>query len=253
MLCAKSGESGSPSAALPGSLKPADCLSPPLSLSRCLSLTRLSLPRNPTNIKAPSCLKPGAVPLIYPEVALGGFDGNFLHARALIITLPVTNHNEAADNEDAMLWERVFLEFMHNYTRSHPELEVAFKAERSIEDELNRQSQSDVVTVAVSYLIMFIYILLSLGDINHCQTILVDARFTLGLVGVFVVLLSVVSSLGFFLFLGIPVTLIIVEVIPFLVLAVGVDNIFILVQAFQRDERQPLETLVQREYRCCCR
>lgn len=137
---------------------------------------------------------------------------------------------------------------MHNYTTKHPELDIAFKAERSIEDELDRQSQSDIVTVAVSYLIMFIYILLALGDINHPQTILVDARFTLGFVGVFVVLLSVVSSLGFFLFLGISSTLIIVEVIPFLVLAVGVDNIFILVQAFQRDERLPGETTVGRKY-----
>ena len=168
-------------------------------------------------------------------------------ARALIITLPVNNYNDPSENEDALLWEEAFLNFMHNYSRSHPELDIAFKAERSIEDELDRQSQSDIVTVAVSYLIMFIYILLALGDINHCQTILVDARFTLGLVGVFVVLLSVVSSLGFFLFLGVPVTLIIVEVIPFLVLAVGVDNIFILVQSFQRDERQPSETPIQRK------
>jgi len=201
--------------------------------------------RNPTSVKAPSCLKSGGVPLIYPEVALGGFGPGktFTRAEALIITFPVNNFNDPKENEDALLWEKLFLDFMHNYTTKHPELDIAFKAERSIEDELDRQSQSDIVTVAVSYLIMFIYILLALGDINHPQTILVDARFTLGFVGVFVVLLSVVSSLGFFLFLGISSTLI-VEVIPFLVLAVGVDNIFILVQAFQRDERLPGETTV---------
>ena len=34
-----------------------------------------------------------------------------------------------------------------------------------------------------------------------------------------------------------PATLIIFEIIPFLVLAVGVDNIFILVQTYQRDPR----------------
>lgn len=179
-------------------------------------------------------MRAGSVPLLYPEVALGGFpDRNYTSAEALIITFPVNNYNEVEKNFDSMEWEAEFLDFMHNYTRDHPELIIAYKAERSIEDELDRQSQSDIVTVAVSYLIMFIYILLALGDINHCSTVLVDARFTLGLVGVFVVLLSVVSSLGFFLFLGVPATLIIVEVIPFLVLAVGVDNIFILVQAFQ--------------------
>jgi Niemann-Pick C1 protein len=36
---------------------------------------------------------------------------------------------------------------------------------------------------------------------------------------------------------GVPATLIIIEVIPFLVLAVGVDNIFIMVQTYQRTPR----------------
>ena len=47
-------------------------------------------------------------------------------------------------------------------------------------------------------------------------------------------LFSVVASLGFWSYIGEPATLIIIEVVPFLVLAVGVDNIFILVQAYQR-------------------
>ena len=36
---------------------------------------------------------------------------------------------------------------------------------------------------------------------------------------------------------GVKATLIIFEIIPFLVLAVGVDNIFILVQTYQREPR----------------
>lgn len=39
--------------------------------------------------------------------------------------------------------------------------------------------------------------------------------------------------MGIFSYIGLPLTLIVIEVIPFLVLAVGVDNIFILVQAYQ--------------------
>ncbi len=48
--------------------------------------------------------------------------------------------------------------------------------------------------------------------------------------------------MGFFGFIGLPATLIIIEVIPFLVLAVGVDNIFIMVQTYQRSSRHPGET-----------
>lgn len=181
-----------------------------------------------------------------PGLALGGFDKDkYLEAKALIITFPVVNHNDPKLNIPASEWEWRFLKLMElvSKTNKYDRLTVAYKAERSIEDELDRQSQSDIVTVGVSYLIMFIYILLALGDLDKCSTIFTTARFTLGIVGVAVVLLSVLASLGFFFYFNIPATLIIVEVIPFLVLAVGVDNIFILVQSFQRDRRQDGETL----------
>ena len=71
----------------------------------------------------------------------------------------------------------------------------------------------------------------------------VDAKITVGVTGIIIVLLSVTSSIGVFSYFGVSATLIIIEVIPFLVLAVGVDNIFILVQALQRDERTSGETV----------
>ena len=79
---------------------------------------------------------------------------------------------------------------------------------------------------------MFVYITFSLGQINKCQVsmFMIESKITLGLGGVMIVLLSVAASIGTFGFIGVPATLIIFEIIPFLVLAVGVDNIFILVQ-----------------------
>jgi Niemann-Pick C1 protein len=55
----------------------------------------------------------------------------------------------------------------------------------------------------------------------------------LGLGGVLIVLLSVVASIGLFGIFGIESTIIIFEILPFLVLAIGVDNMFILVQTYQ--------------------
>lgn len=65
------------------------------------------------------------------------------------------------------------------------------------------------------------------------------------IIGVFIVLASVACSVGLFGFIGLPATLIIIEVIPFLVLAVGVDNIFILVQTHQREARRANETVAE--------
>lgn len=175
---------------------------------------------------------------------------------------------------------------MKNWTATEkPDyMNVAFTSERSIEDELNRESQSDILTILVSYIIMFAYIAISLGQLRSCSRFLVsfisvllqigkkiekkidktfaellkcyvvavsqrfiyfqiDSKITLGLGGVLIVLTSVICSVGIFGFIGIPATLIIIEVIPFLVLAVGVDNVFILVQTHQREGRRPNESI----------
>jgi len=108
-------------------------------------------------------------------------------------------------------------------------------AERSIEDEIARESRSDVTTILISYAVMFAYIAFSLGQFNNTAYFLVQSKLVLGMVGVLIVMLSVTSSVGLFALAGVPATLIIVEVVPFLVLAVGVDNIFIMVQHYQVD------------------
>lgn len=66
------------------------------------------------------------------------------------------------------------------------------------------------------------------------RKLFVGSKFTLGLFGIVLVILSVSSSVGLFSAVGVKVTLIIAEVIPFLVLAVGVDNVFILVHELDR-------------------
>lgn len=81
---------------------------------------------------------------------------------------------------------------------------------------------------------MFIYVSLALGKFGNCQRLVIDSKFTIGICGIFIVIFSVLSSVGLFSFAGMKITLIIAEVIPFLVLAIGVDNIFILVQTFDR-------------------
>ncbi|XP_055643175.1 NPC intracellular cholesterol transporter 1 isoform X2 [Toxorhynchites rutilus septentrionalis] len=199
---------------------------------------------NPYN---PECLAPYRGP-VDPAIALGGIpqpkstEGKpkYEHANAVILTFLVKNYHDKSKLTAALSWEESYVDFMRNWTKAN--MSIAFTSERSIEDELRRESQSDVSTILVSYIIMFAYIAISLGHVNQWNRALIDSKITLGLGGVVIVLASVVASVGIFGYIGIPATLIIVEVIPFLVLAVGVDNIFILVQTHQRDSKKPTET-----------
>lgn len=71
-----------------------------------------------------------------------------------------------------------FINFVKNY--KNPNLTISFTAERSIEDELNRESNSDVFTVLISYAVMFLYISLALGHIQSWNRLLVSVRCTWG-------------------------------------------------------------------------
>ena len=209
----------------------------------------LSCFSNPYN---PYCLAKYGGP-IDPAIAFGGFlksndfnseKPNYEKATAVIMTFLVNNKHNKSELIPALEWERNFVELMQSYTSANKSsiLDIAFTSERSIEDELNRESKSDISTILVSYLLMFVYIAVSLGHVDECKRAFIDSKITLGIGGVIIVLASVVASGGLFGFIGVPATLIIFEVIPFLVLAVGVDNIFILVQTHQRDVKKPNET-----------
>uniref|UniRef100_UPI00358EA242 NPC intracellular cholesterol transporter 1-like isoform X1 n=1 Tax=Myxine glutinosa TaxID=7769 RepID=UPI00358EA242 len=182
---------------------------------------------------------------VFPWLALGGYDGlNYHNATALIITFPVKNyHHDPTKLALVEAWEKGFLDLVSNYT--NPNLSISYSAERSIQDELQRESNGDLITVLISYGTMLLYISLALGHIRSISTVFVDLKISLGVAGVLIVLCSVACSLGVFSYIGVPLTLIAIEVIPFLVLAVGVDNIFILVLAYQRDERREGEDLAR--------
>ena len=195
---------------------------------------------------AQECL-PGFQQPLQKDVILGGFEktGNVLDAEALITTWVVNNHAEGTEEEArAMDWEQSLKNLLTSAQQEAQErgLRLSFSTEISLEEELNRSTNTDAKIVVISYIIMFIYASLALGSasltvrslLNNPANALVQSKFTLGVIGIAIVLMSVSASVGLFSAAGIKVTLIIAEVIPFLVLAVGVDNIFLIVHEFER-------------------
>ncbi|VDP85090.1 unnamed protein product [Echinostoma caproni] len=202
-----------------------------------------------------SCLASSGIP-VQPTIALGGFKGkNYNESTCIVLTFLVNNNPDPRSPQvkKAELWESEYIRTVNEWARNHSEtVIVSFQAERSVEDEINRQSDADILIVLISYLVMFVYVSIFLASYRSCRTLFVDLRITLGLGGVLIVILSVVSSVGMWSYVGTPATLIIIEVIPFLVLAVGVDNIFILVHDFEFDEQEADQILCSEERRQNC-
>ncbi|PPR81579.1 hypothetical protein GOBAR_AA39135 [Gossypium barbadense] len=205
---------------------------------------------------AESCMSAFKAP-VDPSTVLGGFSGsNYTEASAFIVTYPVNNalDKEGNETQKAVAWEKAFVQLakisefhMQFYVMEQDELlpmvqsrnlTFSFSSESSIEEELKRESTADAITILISYLVMFAYISLTLGDTPRLSSFYISSKVLLGLSGVLLVMLSVLGSVGFFSAIGVKSTLIIMEVIPFLVLAVGVDNMCILVHSVKR---QPLD------------
>ncbi|KAF8897303.1 patched family-domain-containing protein [Infundibulicybe gibba] len=233
------------------------------------------------------CLPDFQQPLA-PHYVLGGVDEAedgrkaFLEAKALVVTYVVADSLDSEIQAKAMEWETTLREHLSELSKRIADesgLQIAFSTGVSLEEELNKSTNTDVKIVVLSYLAMFFYVSLTLGNgsagrddesalsllkqwarnfprlftrsapppsmstdsrtIPHIlprlpRSLFTGSKFTLGLFGISLVILSVSSSVGFFSLMGVKVTLIIAEVIPFLVLAVGVDNVFILVHELDR-------------------
>ncbi|KAK1984160.1 patched sphingolipid transporter [Colletotrichum cereale] len=182
---------------------------------------------------------------IEPNMILGGYKDDPVNATAITVTWVVQNAAEGSPAvEHAIDWEIALRDRLLEAQQEAQDrgLRLSFSTEISLEQELNKSTNTDAKIVIISYIIMFLYASLALGSttlsfrdmIRNPAVALVQSKFSLGVVGILIVLMSISASIGLFSWFGLKATLIIAEVIPFIVLAVGVDNIFLIVHEFER-------------------
>lgn len=184
---------------------------------------------------------------IDPSMILGGYDDDdddddVANAQALTVTWVIKNPPEGSDARDMVIdWENKLRDRLLEVQDEAKQrgLRLSLNTEISLEQELNKSTNTDAKIVVISYLVMFIYACMALGTpfkhiFRNPALLLVESKVSLGLLGILIVLMSIAASIGFFSWVGLKATLIIVEVIPFIVLAVGVDNIFLIVHELER-------------------
>lgn len=176
-----------------------------------------------------------------PKLVFGGYKNkDYLNSTSLIITIALENPNDINLLQKAISWENTFINYLTKYNSTL--YDISFSSENSVNDELKREAKMNILIVLISYIAMFFYVSIALGKIpKRLKYIFVDTKFLLGMIGVLLVFLSVISSIGFLSIFKIKINSIALEVLPFLILAVGVDNIFIITNAYYRN----LEKCVQ--------
>lgn len=107
------------------------------------------------------------------------------------------------------------------------QLKADYLAERSIPDNISEEASENTFVAVASYILMFFYVGTAIGHLPS----MVHSKYALGSSGIFVVLAALGSSFGILSYLNQKLTMISVEVVPFLILAIGVDNMFLISRA----------------------
>lgn len=159
-----------------------------------------------------------------------------LNSSAFIVTLLLNNNlSDVKYTEKAIRYEQLLVAWALKLEVENPKIQIHFSTEMSLEEELNKTTHMDLNIILLSYFLMFVYASISLSrklPSKLAFSSFIKTRILLGLCGIGIILMSVTSSVGLFSFVGLKSTLIIAEVIPFLVLAIGIDNIFLIVGEF---------------------
>ncbi|RLN72451.1 hypothetical protein BBO99_00009792, partial [Phytophthora kernoviae] len=197
----------------------------------------------PSTMSDCPCLSAFGSPMNLYNTYLGGFpDGAesnytlFLESGAFVASYLNYNYADDDKNEPAIKWEREFIKTMKAETASNTVFNIYFYAEISVQDEVDAESSNGMGPVALSYCLMIIYISLGINRFKFSRDFFITSKIVAGFCGVMSIVCGVASTIGIYMWFGVKLQLIIMEVVPFLSLAIGVDNIFLLIHAMTEKE-----------------
>ncbi|KAJ3333530.1 hypothetical protein HDU76_007060 [Blyttiomyces sp. JEL0837] len=171
--------------------------------------------------------------------------GSLLGAESIVITYFLEDKGGSGDGDTPQdwtseVWDRIWAAVIlpgpsDSTTSSSPSThpyEVAWRSVGEVKHlyyDFNSPQDSisaDFMILVVSYLIVFLYISLILGRVE-----LVKSKFGLGLAAVVMVFCSLLMAVGLSSVMGVTTSLVPWEVLPFLIIAIGVENILVLTNA----------------------
>jgi len=177
--------------------------------------------------------------------------GNIATAEAFTVTYFLDDRTvlEGGSEEDPIneAWEQVaFLDNVQEEPTPYTTLDLDYFSSRSFSDEFGGAISGDLALVQVSYVVTFLFLGATLGKIR-CGP---GSRWTMSLAAVFMIALSTIAGFGISSAIGLffgPVH----SLLPFILLGIGVDDCFVIVNAFDRERSVPRkqeddETLVDR-------
>ena len=163
--------------------------------------------------------------------------GSITGAKALQMVYFMRDPGDDDGNEKVLKWEKTFIDKVASLVDKLPCFEVHYSSERSLDDAIDESSGSDIALVSVTFTLMITFASVMLGKFLNPLT----GHSLLANAGVFAVALGIVAGFGLAMWCNVPFVSI-VGVLSFLVLGIGIDDMFIMVDELDRQPRDLSKT-----------
>ena len=158
--------------------------------------------------------------------------GEVLDARAIQMTYYIRDPEDDDEFSDVNKWEKKFIDKVSSLAAGISCGKLHYSAERSLDDAISESTGSDIVLVSITFTLMISFACTMLGKFKNPLT----GHSLLANAGVFAVALGILSGFGLSMLAGVPF-ISLVGVLPFLVIGIGIDDMFIIVD--ELDRRKP--------------
>ena len=158
--------------------------------------------------------------------------GGITGAKALQMVYLIRDPSDDDENENVLNWETTFIDKVASLVGELSCFDVHYSSERSMDDAIAESSGSDITLVSITFTLMISFACFMLGKFLNPLT----GHSLLANAGVFAVALGILAGFGVAMWLRVPFVSI-VGVLPFLVLGIGIDDMFIMVDELDRQPR----------------
>ena len=159
--------------------------------------------------------------------------GSIIDAKALQLVYLIRDPSDEDENEKVLQWEKTFIDKTSSLVGALSCFEVHYSSERSLDDAIAESSGSDVSLVSITFTLMISFACVMLGKFFNPLT----GHTLLANAGVFAVALGILAGFGVAMWCRVPFVSM-VGILPFLVLGIGIDDMFIMVDELDRQPRE---------------
>ncbi|XP_066545227.1 patched domain-containing protein 3-like [Amia ocellicauda] len=148
------------------------------------------------------------------------------------------------NSTSSTLWLQEFIEVFKNESTEMPYIKVAYFTSISRQEEFEQNSKTIIPLFAITY-----FLAISFSIVSCMRLDCVRNKVWVATVGVVSAGLSVLSSFGLLLYCGVPFAMTVANS-PFLILGIGVDDMFIMISCWQQTQvHDPVEVRLADTYK----